>query len=332
MEVWKKPENSIPGFFLIHLFLGGFHIVYGNLSTQKLKRKENEHVMWYLHTTAAIPNRLITDTDVHYTTKRLAATLLFLRGRNQTYVRVTMSDLARLSGLSKATVQQGIRELVAQKYIIKNRRYRYSDTAHSLIYDTNDYSFLPVEGGYTIVRREIMECRVTAAAFTVLLFLYYKARQSGRAFPSLRHIAGLLRETAKAGLAMAKSTVCVAVRALRSVCLVIRLCCKTKQGCYAASSYLLTYEKSTSKNSCALGSPIFSTPRIIKQITRELNDYKSYEGKYKDNSIIVIMPKYERSTIDGKRNLSVCDGQYKFDLWAKNDAYMPKANPPPMRC
>lgn len=288
--------------------------------------------MLYLHKTAAVPNRLITDKALHYTTKRVAVTLLFLRGRNQTFVRVSVEELSRLSGVSMATVQQSVRELIAQGYLVKRRRYRYGSQDNHLIYDTNEYAFRPVDGGYTIVRREIMNYRVTAAAFCVLLFLYHKARRDGRAYPSLRQIAGLLRDVSKQGLNMSKSTVCAALRALCDLCAAIRLRCKTRRGCYAASSYLLTNVKSTSNSVVTEGSTIFDKPTVINQITKELTLRVSDRDVNKDNCKFVILPNYGRFDENRHTAASTYGGQYKLALWHPKPAYTPRAIPPPMRC
>lgn len=60
----------------------------------------------------------------------------------------------------------------------------------------------------------------------VLLYLYCCAGRKGRAWPSLRHIAGLLEKNGKHGMDMAKSTVCRALGLLRRLQAVIRLQCR----------------------------------------------------------------------------------------------------------
>ncbi len=217
--------------------------------------------MMYLHPVAMIPNDLINDTAVQYSTKRIAVALLLLSGRKNRSVTVSIAALARIARCSTTTVQQAIRELVNGGYIIKSRNYRWNERLGRLGYASNSYCWVRRTGGYTMVRREILGydltpaafadrnyrwnerlgrlgyasnsyCWVrrtggytmvrreilgydlTPAAFAELLYLYRCAGRAGRAFPSLRQIAGRMKAVCAAGLDMAKSTVCAAARAL----------------------------------------------------------------------------------------------------------------------
>ena len=53
--------------------------------------------MKYLHPVAAVPNALIDDTKLHYTTKRVALALLLMAGRKRVTVSVTFAELARFA-------------------------------------------------------------------------------------------------------------------------------------------------------------------------------------------------------------------------------------------
>lgn len=173
--------------------------------------------MTYLHPVAAVPNNLITDANLSYATRRVAFVLLLLAGRKGRYVTVSFAALARLCKYSTTTVQKAVKELCAQGYLLKSNRYRW----------------LRREGGYTLVSRDILAYDLTPAAFVTLLYLYRCAGRKGRAFPSLNR-------TAKAGLNMAKSTVCMALKALRLLQAVVRHQCVTRHRCHASSSYYLT--------------------------------------------------------------------------------------------
>lgn len=233
--------------------------------------------MKYLHPVAAVPNALINDTDIHYTTKRVAITLLLLAGRKRATVSVTFAELARLSHCSPATAQQAVAELISSGYIIKSRRYRYGKDQQHLIYGANAYYWLYRQGGYTLIRRDLLDYDLTPAAFASLLYIYRCAGKSGRAFPSLRHIAGLLADPAKYGLDMAKSTVCLALQLLRRLQAVVRQRCWKRNGSYASNSYYPTdlavsdgrprAQSDAGEISLDEGSPIFSKPNIITQIT-----------------------------------------------------------------
>lgn len=237
--------------------------------------------MKYLHPVAAVPNALINDTTMHYTSKAVALALLFLAGRKNRAVRVTYAELANVSHCSRATVQQAIAELIGGGYIVKRRSYRYSTEQGRLIYDANVYTWIMRYDGYTLIRREVLDYAVSPAALASLLFLYRCGGRSGRAFPSLRHIAGRLIKAVKAGLDMAKSTVCRALNALRLAQAVVRHRCATRQGCYAPNSYYLTdmvLAGGTGTGSAGEGSPKFGKPNFINQITGAFTEREREKG------------------------------------------------------
>ena len=190
--------------------------------------------MTYLHPVAAVPNNLITDANLSYTTKRVAFVLLLLAGRKGRYVTVSFAALARLCRCSTTTAQRAVTELCTQGYLLKSNRYHFDQKQNRFVYASNRYLWLRREGGYTLVSRDILAYDLTPAAFVTLLYLYRCAGRKGRAFPSLNR-------TAKAGLNMAKSTVCMALKALRLLQAVVRHQCVTRHRCHASSSsYYLT--------------------------------------------------------------------------------------------
>lgn len=73
--------------------------------------------MTYLHPVAAVPNNLITDANLSYTTKRVAFVLLLLAGRKGQYVTASFAALARLCKCSTTTAQKAVKELCAQGYL-----------------------------------------------------------------------------------------------------------------------------------------------------------------------------------------------------------------------
>lgn len=238
--------------------------------------------MKYLHPVGFIPNDLITDKSLHYTTKRIAAVLLLLSGRKGKSVKVTFKELSGLAHCSPTTAQQAVNELLNEGYIIKQNRYRFSADQGHLIYDANCYLWTRRSGGYTMIRKEILEYTVTASAFCNLLFLYRCAGKSGRAFPSLRRLAGRLKLQAPGSLSMPKSTVCMALKALRKAQAVVRHLCATRRNCHAANSYYMTnmvFSKEAQK-SYYQGSPIIDKPNIINQITKAytFREEKDWDG------------------------------------------------------
>ena len=227
--------------------------------------------MTYLHPVAAVPNNLITDTKLSYTTKRVAFVLLLLAGRKGRYVTVSFAALARLCKCSTTTAQKAVKELCAQGYLLKSNRYHFGQKQHHLIYASNRYLWLRREGGYTLVSRDILAYDLTPAAFVTLLYLYRCAGRKGRAFPSLRRIANM-------GLDMSKSTVCLALKALRLLQAIVRHKCVTRNRCYASSSYYLTNFVFSRNQLPSEGSPKNDKPISINQITRDNTERKRIEG------------------------------------------------------
>ena len=93
--------------------------------------------MTYLHPVAAVPNNLITDANLSYTTRRVAFVLLLLAGRKGRYVTVSFAALARLCRCSTTTAQKAVKELCAQRYLLKSNRYHYGEEQNHLIYTSN---------------------------------------------------------------------------------------------------------------------------------------------------------------------------------------------------
>ena len=227
--------------------------------------------MTYLHPVAAVPNSLITDTALSYTTKRVAFVLLLLAGRKGRYVTVSFAALARLCKCSTTTAQKAVKELCSQGYLLKSNRYHFGEKLNHLVYASNRYLWLRREGGYTLVSRDILAYDLTPAAFVTLLYLYRCAGRKGRAFPSLNRIA-------KAGLNMAKSTVCMALKALRLLQALVRHKCMTRSRCYASSSYYLTSFVFSRNQLPSEGGPKNDKPISSNQITGDYTERKKTEG------------------------------------------------------
>ena len=227
--------------------------------------------MTCLHPVAAVPNNLITDTALSYTTKRVAFVLLLLAGRKGRYVTASFAVLARLCRCSTTTAQKAVKELCAHGYLLKSNRYHFDQKHNRFVYASNRYLWLRREGGYTLVSRDILAYDLTPAAFVTLLYLYRCAGRKGRAFPSLNR-------TAKAGLNMAKSTVCMALKALRLLQAVVRHKCVTRRRCHASSSYYLTNFVFSRNQLPSEGGPKNDKPISINQITGDYTERKRTKG------------------------------------------------------
>ena len=263
--------------------------------------------MTYLHPVAAVPNNLITDTNLSYTTKRVAFVLLLLSGRKGRYVTVSFAALARLCKCSATTAQKAVKELCAQGYLLKSNRYHFGEKQNHLIYASNRYLWLRREGGYTLVCRDILAYNLTPAAFVTLLYLYRCAGRKGRAFPSLNRIA-------KADLNMAKSTVCMALKVLRLLQAIVRHQCVTRNHCYASSSYYLTNFVFSRNQLPSEGCPKNDKPISINQITGDYTERKRTEK--------AVQTKTLRTVWDAFRTPSVCffDGvEVRVSAWGTGE-------------
>ena len=227
--------------------------------------------MTYLHPVAAVPNSMITDANLSYTTKRVAFVLLLLAGREGRYVTVSFAALARLCRCSTTTAQKAVKELCTQGYLLKSNRYHFDQKQNRFVYAANRYLWLRREGGYTLVSRDILAYDLTPAAFLTLLYLYRCAGRKGRAFPSLRRIA-------EVGLSMSKSTVCMALKALRLLQAIVRHKCVTRRRCHASSSYYLTNFVFSRNQLPSEGGPKNDKPIFINQITGDHTDRKRTES------------------------------------------------------
>ena len=246
--------------------------------------------MKYLHPVAFIPNELIADPTLHFSSKRIAVVLLHISGRKGRSISVTFRELAALAGCSTATAQQSIKELVAGGYMLKEKTYRYNEEQGRMIQGANRYAWVRRRDGYTMIRKEILDYDLTPAAFCSLLYLYRCAGVSGRAFPSLRRTAGCLKQAGHQGMAMAKSTVCKALAVLRQQQAMVRHLCRTLHRCLAANSYYLTdmVISDGRKSSSSEGGPIFDTLDSINQITKDFTlrkeKFPAASGADRENS------------------------------------------------
>lgn len=227
--------------------------------------------MTCLHPVAAVPNNLIADTALSYTTRRVAFVLLLLAGRKGRYATVSFAVLSQFCRCSTTTAQKAVKELCTQGYLLKSNRYHFDQKQNRFVYAANRYLWLRREGGYTLVSRDILAYDLTPAAFLTLLYLYRCAGRKGRAFPSLRRIA-------EVGLSMSKSTVCMALKALRLLQAVVRHKCVTRNHCHASSSYYLTNFVFSRNQPPSEGGPKNDKPIFINQITGDHTERKRTES------------------------------------------------------
>lgn len=197
--------------------------------------------MRYTKSYIQMPNELIDDTVMHYTAK-IVYTVLAFSQRKGGLIKLTVAELVERTGLCEATVLQALNELEAGGFIAKKRNWRFSAVhGNRLVFASNTYKLRQgFTSGYTLISAAILDKDLTPAAFCVLLFLYRCAGRTGRAFPSIRYIAGAWRDKTGRGLCMAKSTVLRALKHLIKLQLIAKRTCEAEDGGLRDNSYYMT--------------------------------------------------------------------------------------------
>lgn len=200
-----------------------------------------------------VPNSLIMDKTMHYSTKEIYVRLLSHFWRGKKFQR-SEEKLAKLTGYSRNTLRQAMRELEELGYIRRNHRYKWSAAIGRYVHDAAQYAFcIDLSDGYTVIPRSILSKELKPSEFVTLLELYHSAGNSGRCFPSLNALAQRL-DTVKAA-------VCRCIRGLLHALTLNRLRCKKRNRAFASNSYYLI------DHIFRGGGIIFEQHSSIKQIT-----------------------------------------------------------------
>ena len=196
--------------------------------------------MKFVRKYAAISNRLIDDTVMHYTSKIVFCTLAFMQRRDGR-AKMTVAQIVSMSGLSEGTVLQALKELEENGFLTKKRNWRWSEKMNSLVYAANTYKVSQnFSTGYTLISSSVMDVETTPAGFSVLLYLYRCAGRSGRAYPSIRYIAGFWKEKTGRGLEISKSTIQRVLKQLEKCQAFVKNQCEARSGVLSCNSYYLT--------------------------------------------------------------------------------------------
>ncbi len=220
---------------------------------------------------AAIPNKLIQDTSLRPSTKRVAFTLYAYRSRSNVLCR-SVNALAKLCHCCRNTVIRAINELEAHHYLKRNHRHRYSTVLHRPVYKSNRYLLkVDMSQGYTLIPRCVLRAEITHTQFSVYLLLFARQGRSSHSFPSLRRMAEALW--------IAKSTACVAVAVLVSGQYIARNHCCNRFGSFSCNCYYVIVVELTAAQPLTTayhaaadlaspgGGPIFDTVLVTNNIT-----------------------------------------------------------------
>lgn len=117
---------------------------------------------------------------------------------------VTYAELSKLCHMDAKTVQKAVSELVAKRLLSKSNRY------NSRGYIANRYTLSVPTGGWFKLQREVFGTDITPSAFMTYCFIMKFMSDKG-SFPSINAISD--KEN---GTGLSKTTVCKALRYLRS--------------------------------------------------------------------------------------------------------------------
>lgn len=176
-----------------------------------------------------VPNRLIVDGALSYSARRMGA-VLYGHHNPLGACRKSLAHLAALASCSVATARTALEELIAGGYITRVRNYRYHELLKRPVYDRYTYQCdLKFDGGYTLVPRSLFERTLKSSTFVCCLYLYLRAGNGTRAFPSLKRTSR--------DVCMALSTVCRALKALVTDGVILaQVCIKANQS-HSNNSY-----------------------------------------------------------------------------------------------
>lgn len=175
-----------------------------------------------------VPNALIMAPGGSAAKRLLVALLGYSMPRRKKGVSVrsarkSYQELREISGIqSDTTMHNAIRQLVEMGILKCTRNYAYSYVRNRMERTRNVYELdtaylrhLSDQGGYALIPRALLSCKLTNAQFAVALLLYKLAGSRGVARLSIRQIVAML--------GIAKSTVCLALRRFRELQLFIRI-------------------------------------------------------------------------------------------------------------
>lgn len=186
--------------------------------------------------TFKLPNQLVLNVNLDFTTRKVGAVLY---GRRNAFGFCTKSleSLATLSHCSVSTVRKAVKQLSDAGYVHFSRSYRYLPRKGRMVYGPMAYQVdLSFDGGYTLIPRDIFEeainSELTASSVVIMLSMLVAAGNQRRAWPSISRIERMVGAV--------RSTVCRALRQIKSMLGILVLLCRKRNGSYAASSYHFT--------------------------------------------------------------------------------------------
>jgi len=194
-----------------------------------LEEKEMRKSHRYGKPSFKVPNQLILDGSLSFSARRMGVALY---GHHNPFgaCRKSLKQLAALASCTITTARKALDELESSGYITRCRHYRYDEKLNRLVYDQYTYHCdLKFDGGYTLIPRDLFGHALKNSTFVLCLYLYLRAGNGTRAFPSLNRISKELW--------MAISTACRALKALTGTGIILAQLCIKANKAHSNNSY-----------------------------------------------------------------------------------------------
>ncbi len=183
-----------------------------------------------------MPHVILDDVRLSKSARLIAAVLCACHGPSGRCCR-SYAQLAAAAGLrSEKTARRAVAQLLECGYVsVRASRFRSAGTGRVLrganVYRIDRAALL--KRGYTFLPRRLLRERLSASEKLLCIAVYRAAGNERRAFPSISRLCR--------AVSCARSTVCAALRVLRSLPFLLVRLCRKKSGAFAASSYHLVH-------------------------------------------------------------------------------------------
>ena len=183
-----------------------------------------------------MPNAIIEDTHLHYSSKCVAAVLYRYRNRFG-ICRIAQDRIARAAHLTRLTVERALRELEEAGYVFRGEKaFVYSHHHKRYVFDQITYACsMDFSDGYTMIPCSLLGVELMPSSFNVALYVFFQMGNKSHAWPSCSIIRNALK--------MSRATVFRAYKELKAKSVIFIRNCITQTGKYIANSFDWLYRR-----------------------------------------------------------------------------------------